>query len=224
MRSSFIKGLIKYLLTRNVRVQSRRLPSGMGQWRQGTVKTIKRKSTADPLAVPRADQAMGGGRIFTPSGGGRSKFLTAGSKVYPTRATKIGATGAGAGVVALGAGLYEKEKTPSGAATVGERQFNAVTKTSGGAKTRGLSVAAIPQLRKRSKAYMTRTKMRGGTVVSAKPYKALKFAKDITKMSKSGYHKYRPGSAGAKSFQAAHKAAGGKKFKWEGTGKWYSGA
>ena len=214
MRSSFIKGLIKYLLTRNVRVQSRRLPSGMGQWRQGTVKTIKRKSTADPLAVPRADQAMGGGRIFTPSGGGRSKFLTAGSKVYPTRATKIGATGAGAGVVALGAGLYEKEKTPSGAATVGERQFNAV-------KTGNV----VKQLRKRSLGYNTRTKMRGGTVISAEKYKALPFAKDIVKMAKSGYHIYRKGSAGAKSFQAAHKAAKGKQFRWkEGTGKLYSGA
>ena len=82
----------------------------------------------------------------------------------------------------------------------------------------------VKQLRKRSIGYNTRTKMRGGTVISAEKYKALPFAKDIVKMSKSGYHKYRPGSEGAKSFQAAHKAAGGKKFKWKGTGKWYSGA
>jgi len=218
---SFIKALIKFLGTRNVRLQSRGLPKGMGQWRQGTIKKIKRKSFADPLAVPTASQAMGGGRLFTPTGGGRSKFITAGSKVYPTRGAKIGTGVAGAGIIGVGTYKYEKDSTPSGAATSGQKQMSAV---SGGAKMRGLSVAAIPQLRKKSKTYMTRTKMRGGTVISAKPYRALKFAKDITKMAKSGYHKYRPGSEGAKSFQAAHKAAKGKQFRWEGTGKLYSGA
>ena len=223
---SFIQKLIKFLGTRNVRLQSKRLPLGMGQTRQGTVKTVKRKAGwHDPMTIPRASQVMGGGgRLFTPSGGGRSKFLTKGSTYGHTRGTKIGAVGAGGGALITAAAYTQEAKAPSGPATAGEKQFSAVKVASGGAKTRGLSGTVVKQLRKRSKAYMARTKMRGGTVVSTEKYKALPFAADIVKMSKSGYHKYRPGSAGAKSFQAAHKAAGGKQFRWKGTGKLYSGA
>ena len=117
MKSSFIKALIKYLGIRNVRLQSRGLPKGMGQWRKGSVKKIRR----DPIT------GMGGGRVFTSVGGGRSKFLTAGSKVYPTKGVNIAATGAGAGAVAVSAGLYEKEQTPSGSATPSKRQASVVT-------------------------------------------------------------------------------------------------
>ena len=50
------------------------------------------------------------------------------------------------------------------------------------------------------------------------------YASDIAKKAASGYHIFKKGSKGALSFRAAHKAAKGKTFKWEGTGKWYSGA
>ena len=175
MKSSFIKALIKYLGIRNVRLQSRGLPKGMGQWRKGAVKKIRR----DPIT------GMGGGRVFTSVSGGRGKFLTAGSKVYPTRGTKIGSGVAGGGAV-IGAGIYAQEKLkPSGPATAGQRQASVV-------KTRGLSVTAVPQLRKRSKEFMTRTITQGGKVISAKPYKSISgsslgpYSKDIAKMSKSG--------------------------------------
>jgi len=200
MKSSFIKALIKYLGVRNVRLQSRGLPKGMGQWRKGAVKKIRR----DPIT------GMGGGRVFTSVGGGRSKFLTAKSKVYPTRGAKIGGGVAGAGAVAASVGLYEKKQTPSGAATVGQRQMN-----------------VVKQLKKRSKKYMTR---QFTDPKHNKPYKLISgaslgpYSKDIFKMAKSGYHTFKAGSSGAVDFRRAHKAAGGKKFKWKGTGKWYSGA
>jgi sugar/nucleoside kinase (ribokinase family) len=38
---------------------------------------------------------MGGGRIFTPAGGGKSKFITKGSTYSHTRGTKIGGGVAG---------------------------------------------------------------------------------------------------------------------------------
>ena len=40
---SGLRKLFKYLSTRNVRFQSKGLPKGMGQTRQGTVKTVKNK-------------------------------------------------------------------------------------------------------------------------------------------------------------------------------------
>ena len=65
-----------------------------------------------------------------------------------------------------------------------------------------------------------------GTIKGPKKTTSIKspFAGDIVKQQASGYHIFRKGSKGALSFRAAHKAAKGKKFKWIGTGKWYSGA
>ena len=49
------------------------------------------------------------------------------------------------------------------------------------------------------------------------------YASDIAKFSKSGYHVFKGGSKGAKSFQAAYgKAKKGSKFFWAGTGKMYA--
>ena len=194
---SFIQKLIRFLGTRNVRLQSRNLPKGMGQWRKGTVQTVKRKSTHDPLSIPTASQAMGGGRIFTPSGGGRPKFLTAGSKVGATRGTKIAGGVAGAGAVAVTAGAYESKRTPSGAATPGQRQMQAV---------------------KALKSY-------GSTAKSKSPIsKVPKWHGDVASFSKSGYHKFKAGSKTAadfrKHFSAASKA-GRKEFTWGITGKKY---
>ena len=229
--SSALKKLYKYLGTRNVRLKSRGLATGgkgMGQTRQGTVKKVGgARGWTDPMSVPRASQVMGGGRVFTPTGGGKSKFLTKGSTYGHTRGTKIAAgTTGGSGVVA-GLAYTQETKAPSGPATAGQKQFSAVTALRG-LRTKPTKIRPLP--RKRSTEFMTRTITQGGKVISAKPYKSTSgsslgpYAKDIYKMSKSGYHKFKAGSAGAKSFQAAHKAAKGKKFKWKGTGKWYSGA
>ena len=191
---SFIQKLIKFLGTRNVRLQSRGLPKGMGQWRKGTVKTVKRKSTHDPLSIPRASQAMGGGRIFTPSGGGKSKFLTKGSKVGATRGTKIAGGVGGAGAVAVTAGAYESKRTPSGSATPLQNQNLAVKGLRSAAKSK-FPVSKVP-----------------------------KWHKDISSFSKSGYHKFKAGSKTAKEFQSAFKAAskaGKKQFTWNVTGKKY---
>ena len=67
---------------------------------------------------------------------------------------------------------------------------------------------------------------RGGKIAGPKKTTEFKspFAGDIHRKQASGYHIFKKDSAGAKSFRAAHKAAKGKKFKWKGTGKWYSGA
>ena len=226
---SFIQKLIRFLGTRNVRLQSRGLPKGMGQTRQGTVKKVRGASGyTDPMAIPSARNVMGGGRTFTPSSGGKSKFMTKGSTYGPTRGTKIAATGTGGGALIAGAAYTQEAKAPSGPATAGQKQFNAVRPPSHFKSSSTTPV--VKQLKKRSKEFMTRTLTQGVKVVSAKPYKSVSgsnlgpYSKDIAKVSKSGYHIFKKGSAGAKSFQAAHKAAKGKKFKWKGTGKWYSGA
>ena len=230
---SFIQKLIRYLGTRNVRLQSRGLPKGMGQWRQGTIKKVGgARGWTDTMSVPRASQVMGGGRIFTPSGGGKSKFITKGSTYGHTRGTKIAGTGVGGGALITAAAYTQEAKAPSGPATAGQKQFSAVRPSfvSSNTKTRSLSGPVVKQLRKTSKEFMTRSITQGGKVISAKPYKSISgsslgpYSKDIAKIYKSGYHKFKAGSAGAKSFQAAHKAAGGKQFRWKGTGKLYSGA
>ena len=122
----------KYLSTRNVRFQSKNLPKGMGQWRQGTVKKVKNKSWSDPMMIPTARQAMGGGKIFTPtSGKGKRGFLPKSAKVGPTRATKI-AAGAAPTVVAGGIATSQYNKKPTGPATAGMKQFGAVKSKRGG--------------------------------------------------------------------------------------------
>ena len=72
--STALKKLYKYLGTRNVRHKSRGLATGgkgMGQTRQGTVKKVGgARGWTDPMTIPRASSVMGGGRIFTPAGGG----------------------------------------------------------------------------------------------------------------------------------------------------------
>ena len=122
-----LKKLYKYMGTRNVRLQSRGLPKGMGQTRKGTIKKVGgARGWTDPMSIPRASSVMGGGRIFTPSGGGKSKFITKGSTYGHTRGTKIAAgTTGGSGVVA-GLAYTQETKAPSGPATAGERQFGAV--------------------------------------------------------------------------------------------------
>ena len=67
---------------------------------------------------------------------------------------------------------------------------------------------------------------RGGTIAGPKKTTEFKspFAGDIKRKQASGYHIFKKDSAGAVDFRRAHKAAKGKKFKWKGTGKWYSGA
>ena len=191
----FIKALIKYLGIRNVRLQSRGLPKGMGQWRKGTVKKVGgRKGWTDPMAIPRAEQVMGGGRVFTPSSGGRSKFLTAGSKVYPTRGTKIGSGVAGAGAVAVSAGLYEKKRTPTSSATPSKRQASVVTA------------------------------LRSTTKSSPPISKVPKWHGDVASFSKSGYHIFKAGSKSAKAFQQSYQLAKKRKaknFTWGLTGKKY---
>jgi len=125
--STALKKLYKYMGTRNVRLQSRNLAKGMGQTRKGTVKKVGgARGFTDPMTIPRASQVMGGGRVFTPSGGGKSKFITKGSSYGPTRGTKIagGTTAGTAGVVAAVVG--KETYKPSGPATAGERQFGAV--------------------------------------------------------------------------------------------------
>ena len=66
-------------------------------------------------------------------------------------------------------------------------------------------------------------KERGGSIAGPKKATGFKspFEGDIAKRAASGYHIFKKGSKGALSFQAAYKAAKGKKFKWKGTGKWY---
>jgi len=66
-------------------------------------------------------------------------------------------------------------------------------------------------------------KERGGSIAGPKKATGFKspFEGDIAKRAASGYHIFKQGSKGALSFQAAYKAAKGKKFKWKGTGKWY---
>ena len=66
-------------------------------------------------------------------------------------------------------------------------------------------------------------KERGGSIAGPKKATGFKspFEGDIVKRAASGYHIFKKGSKGALSFQAAYKAAKGKKFKWKGTGKWY---
>ena len=128
---SGLRKLFKYLSTRNVRFQSKGLPKGMGQTRQGTVKTVKNKSWSDPMTIPRANQAMGGGKIFTPTGGGKRGFLPKSAKVGPTRGTKIAATGTPA-VVAGGVATSQYNKKPTGPATAGQKQFSAVRSKPGG--------------------------------------------------------------------------------------------
>jgi hypothetical protein len=67
---------------------------------------------------------------------------------------------------------------------------------------------------------------RGGKIAGPKKITGFKspFAGDIARKQASGYHIFKGGSKGALSFRKAHAAAKGKKFKWIGTGKWYSGA
>ena len=67
---------------------------------------------------------------------------------------------------------------------------------------------------------------RGGTIAGPKKTTEFKspFAGDIKRKQASGYHIFKKDSAGAISFRKAHAAAKGKRFKWKGTGKWYSGA
>jgi len=203
----FIKALIKYLGIRNVRLMSKGLSTkgkGMGQWRQGTIQNIKRKSFADPLARPTASQAMGGGRLFTPIGGGRSKFISQSSKVGYARGTKIGGGVAGAGIIGIGTYKYEKDRTPSGAATVGERQKSAVDSGARG-PMRGLSaVTALKSV--------------------AKKKTPAAWHADVASFSKSGYHKFKAGSKSAKAFQQSYRLAkktGAKTFTWGLTGKKY---
>jgi hypothetical protein len=173
----------------------------MGQWRKGTVTKGKRKQGwTDPMTIPRANQVMGGGgRVFTPAGKGKSKFLTAGSKVYPTKVAKIGSGVAGTGAVAASVGLYEKKQTPSGAATtgakaVGTRQMSAVTALRSSAKS-SPPISKVP-----------------------------KWHGDIASFAKSGYHTFKAGSKSAKAFQQSYRLAkktGAKNFTWGLTGKKY---
>jgi len=196
MKSSFIKALIKYLGIRNVRLQSRGLPKGMGQWRKGTVTKGKRKQGwTDPMTIPRANQVMGGGgRVFTPAVSGRSKFLTKGSTYGPTRGTKIGSGVAGAGAVAVSAGLYEKKRTPTSSATPSKRQASVVTA------------------------------LRSTTKSSPPISKVPKWHGDVASFSKSGYHIFKAGSKSAKAFQQSYQLAKKRKaknFTWGLTGKKY---
>lgn len=200
---SFIQKLIRFLGTRNVRLQSRGLPKGMGQTRKGTIKKVSgARGWTDPMSIPRASQVMGGGRLFTPIGGGKSKFITKGSTYGHTRGAKIGATGAAGGAVLTAAGLYEKKQTPSGVAStgadsVGKRQMQAV---------RAL------------KSY-------GSTVKSKSPIsKVPAWHGDVASWSKTGYHKFKKGSKSAKAFQQSYaiaKKSGAKVFTWGLTGKKY---
>ena len=201
MRKTFIQKLINFLGTRNVRLQSRRLPKGMGQTRQGTVKKVRGASGyTDPMKVPRANQVMGGGRIFTPSGGGKSKFMTKGSTYGPARGTKIAATGTGGGALIAGAAYTQETKAPSGPATAGQKQFNAVT--------------------------ALRTTANRSNAKSTPPHsKVPAWHGDVASWSKTGYHKFKKGSKTAKSFQqayAASKGKGEKEFTWSVTGKRYN--
>ena len=129
--STALKKLYKYLGTRNVRLKSRGLATGgkgMGQTRQGTVKKVGgARGWTDPMSIPRASQVMGGGRVFTPTGGGKSKFLTKGSTYGPTRGTKIGAVSTPIVAAGITASVQDKYFKPTGSATAGERQFKAVT-------------------------------------------------------------------------------------------------
>ena len=198
--STALKKLYKYLGTRNVRLKSRGLATkgkGMGQTRQGTVKKVGgARGWTDPMSVPRASQVMGGGRIFTPSGGGKSKFMTKGSTYRPARGTKIAGAGAGGGSLVAGLAYTQESKGPSGAATAGQRQFKAVT------------------------ALRNTAHMRTKTPVSKGPA----WHSDVASFSKSGYHKFKKGSKSAKQFQQSYdiaKKSGAKVFTWGLTGKKY---
>ena len=196
--STALKKLYKYLGTRNVRLKSRGLATGgkgMGQTRKGTIKKVGgARGWTDPMSIPRASQVMGGGRIFTPSGGGKSKFITKGSTYGHTRGTKIAAgTTGGSGVVA-GLAYTQETKAPSGPATAGQKQFKAVTALKSIAKSKS-PISKVP-----------------------------KWHGDVASFSKSGYHKFKAGSKSAKQFQQSHaiaKKSGAKSFTWGLTGKKY---
>ena len=198
---SFIQKLIRFLGTRNVRLQSRGLPKGMGQTRQGTVKKVRGASGyTDPMAIPSARNVMGGGRIFTPSGGGKSKFMTKGSTYGPARGTKIAATGTGGGALIAGAAYTQETKAPSGPATAGQKQFSAV---------QALRTAA------------NRSNAKSKAPISKVPA----WHGDVASWSKTGYHKFKKGSKSAKAFQQSYalaKKTGAKEFTWALTGKRYN--
>lgn len=205
---SFIQKLIRFLGTRNVRLQSRGLPKGMGQTRQGTVKKVRGASGyTDPMKIPSARNVMGGGRIFTPSGGGKSKFMTKGSTYGHTRGTKIAATGTGGGALIAGAAYTQETKAPSGPATAGQKQFNAVQALRNSAsRYRGVS-------------------SKEGTLMKKFGKKVPAWHGDVASWSKTGYHKFKKGSKSAKAFQQSYalaKKTGAKEFTWALTGKRYN--
>ena len=199
---SFIQKLIRFLGTRNVRLQSRGLPKGMGQTRQGTVKKVRGASGyTDPMKIPNARNVMGGGRIFTPSGGGKSKFMTKGSTYGPTRGTKIAATGTGGGALIAGAAYIQEKKAPSGPATARQKQFSAV---------KALRATAVPPHMRQ---------------VQTPAKKVPAWHGDVASWSKTGYHKFKKGSKSAKAFQQSYalaKKTGAKEFTWALTGKRYN--
>lgn len=195
--STALKKLYKYLGTRNVRLKSRGLATGgkgMGQTRQGTVKKVGgARGWTDPMSIPRASSVMGGGRIFTPAGGGKSKFMTKGSTYGTTRGTKIAGTGAGGGALITAAAYTQEAKAPSGPATAGEKQFTAVKALKRTAKSNP-PISKVP-----------------------------KWHGDVSSFSKSGYHKFKAGSESAKMFRKASAKNKGRRWFWGVTQKWYQG-